>query len=463
MTGAPSSAQPIPIVVVGAGAAGLMAAITAARTRSIAPPPPNLPGTSVLLLDGAKSIGAKLLVSGGGRCNVTHHTIDHRLYCPAADQPTIRQILRAFDVKQTVAFFNEINVELKQEPTGKLFPTTDKARTVLSALLRAAEQSGVAIRNPWRVAAISHDPAADRFTIRRAAPSSLTHPDPAPTPDNTILARRLILATGGRSLPKTGSDGQAHTIARALGHTITQPLFPALVPLTIDAPRDAAHLTELSGIATVATLEVRAATNKRLHAITASTLCTHFGLSGPGPMNISRHLAAARLADPGAHLLLNWLPNTTMDQLDAQLLHGARTPIATFLRTHPNANPLVGGFGGSGGLPTRLAETICRAASLDPATPAHDLRREQRKALARAATEMTPPISGDRGWNHAEVTAGGIPLSEIDPTTMRSRILPNLFLCGEIIDVDAPIGGYNFQWAWSTGHLAGKAAAHHAQ
>lgn len=443
MPAGPNTTEPAPIAVIGTGAAGLMAAIAAGRTLSDA----GRSDAGVIAIDSAKTLGAKILVAGGGRCNVTHDTIDHRLYAPAADHPTIRKVLRTLPVRETVAFFASLGVQLKTEPTGKLFPTTDRARTILDALLRAARDANVALRHPLRVQRVERE-ADTGFVIHHSG----EHAAP-------LRARQIILATGGRSLPKTGSDGHAYTIARTLGHTITDPTFPALVPLVIDRARDTPNLTSLAGLSTIASLDVRAASGKRLHRETGSTLFTHFGLSGPAPMNVSRHFTRARLDDPRATLALNVLPGLTMDQLDTQLIN-ARAPVGAFLRSHPNANPATPGEAASGqGLPTRLAEAICRAAHIEPKTPAHALRREQRKSLARAATEHTLPIAGDRGWNHAEVTAGGVPLAEIDPNSMRSRLDPNLYLCGEILDVDGPIGGYNFQWAWASGRLAGIAAA----
>lgn len=449
--GAPSGSEHVDIAVVGAGAAGLMAAIWAGRTVRAAtgagadgPRGLSEPRPRIVALDGARSLGAKILVAGGGRCNVTHDVVDPREYSGSSVN-AIRKVLLRFDVPQTVAFFRELGVELKREETGKLFPVSDDARTVLQALLRAAREAEVDLRHPWRVARVGSEegdaPGEGGFRIVAADDAGAA----------TIVARRVILATGGRALPRSGSDGHGHAMVQALGHTITEAVFPALVPLVVDPSSDRFGIRDLSGITAIAVLEVRAGSGKRLKAIRGSTLCTHFGLSGPGPMDISRHLTEARRHDPKAYLLVNWLPEITVDELDRQLLALGVRSVGRFLRAHPAAGP--------GGLPERLVNTFCRVAGVEPDTAGAALRRQERRALAGAVTEHIVPVAGDRGWNAAETTAGGVPLSELDLKTMESRKTPGLHLCGEICDVDGRIGGYNFQWAWASGYVAGIAAA----
>ena len=254
------------LVVVGAGAAGLMAALWAARSA---------PDRRVVVLDGARALGAKILVSGGGRCNVTHHAVDERAFngsSPAA----IRKVLRRFDVPRTIAFFRELGVALKREETGKLFPVTDRARTVLDALLAAARDGRS--RAPPPVA------RGDGGARTRTA-SLLTS-----TGGPVIRSPRVVLATGGRSLPKTGSDGGGYALAKALGHTLTPRIFPGLVPLVVP---EGHFVRALSGLSVPATLEVRAGSGRRRATVTGSLLCTHFGLSGPAALDVSRHLLDA--------------------------------------------------------------------------------------------------------------------------------------------------------------------------
>ena len=402
------------IVVIGAGAAGLMAGIWAGRTN---------PERSIILLDGARTLGAKILVAGGGRCNVTHDHIDVGAYAGASPH-AVRKVLGRLDVPATIAFFREIGVDLKREETGKLFPTTDSAKTVLASLLAAASEANVVIRHPCRVDSVHKRP--EGFHITGAW--------------GQIEAQHVVLATGGKSLPKSGSDGHGLRIAQSLGHRVTERVFPSLVPLTL--PQDH-FICSLSGIAVPATLDLWSRTGKHLRSFSNSTLCTHFGLSGPSVLDMSRYHIDAQLDDPGSALTINWLPELTTEQLDRALQDLGRASPLHFLRTH---------------LPERLARALCHDAGVEPTTPGNELSRSQRKALARTCTRLPLPITGNRGYNYAEVTAGGIPLSEVRLDTMESRVCPGLYLCGEICDVDGRIGGFNFQWAWASGYIAGVSA-----
>jgi predicted Rossmann fold flavoprotein len=398
------------VVVVGAGAAGLMAAIQARRAN---------PSARVIAVDGARTLGAKILVAGGGRCNVTHHAVDETAFA-GSTRPAIRRVLCRFGVEDTVAFFREQGVALKREDTGKLFPTTDRARTVLDALLRAADAAGVEIRHPWRVARVEQG-----FVV--------TAGDGA-----AIAADRVVLATGGQALPKTGSDGAGYALARTLGHTVTR-TFPALVPLRLP---EGHFLRTLSGLSAPVTLMVRGG-GRRGAEFTGPVLCTHFGLSGPAALDVSRYWTAARQDDPRTTLVASWLPCTTAEELDAALRAPARTPGRVLADR----------------LPERLARALCAEAGDVGAVPGHRLTREARQALVRAVIELPLPVTGDRGFTEAEATAGGVPLVELRLDTLESRVAPGLYVCGELCDVDGRIGGFNFQWAWASGFVAGTAAA----
>lgn len=424
------------IAVVGCGAAGMMAAIAAGRALARAGLS-RLP--SIIALDGAKKLGAKILVAGGGRCNVTHHRVDPSDYA-GSTTPAIRKVLLHFGVDDTVAFFRELGVELKQEETGKLFPVTNDARTVLDAMMRAMHEAHVRVLHPWRVASVARTP--EGFMLARSLDEQLD----AETAIN-VRARTLILATGGKSLPRTGSDGAGYALATSLGHTITPApheggVFPALVPLTLEKGH---WLTQLAGVAIPATLEVRSSRDKKLESATGSTLFTHVGLSGPAALDISRHFTLARRADAGAQLVANWLPGVRFEQILHDAAQGGGHSIARILT--------------DAGLPARVARACCDAAGADHAATVRALPRAVRQVLLETVTACRLPITGDRGWLFAEVTAGGVPLSELHLDTMESRVCPGLHLCGEVCDVDGRLGGFNFQWAWASGHLAGEGAA----
>jgi len=405
--------RPFDVIVVGAGAAGLFAAIHAGRA-----------GARVLALDGAKTLGAKILVAGGGRCNVTHHAVDERAYAGSSPN-AIRNVLRRFGVAETVRFFGEYGVELKQEDTGKLFPTTDDAHTILDALLAAARDARVEIRHPVRVTAVERTEAG-AFVVRGDW--------------GEARAPRLVLSTGGKALPKSGSDGAGYEFARALGHTVTDRIHPALVPLILPG----AHaLRALSGLALPATLTLRSGTGRVLKEFTNSLLCTHFGLSGPCALDVSRYWRDATCGDPLAGLFANFIPTEREETIDANLLASKAASAAGFLREF---------------VPERLARTLCEVARVDPASSPRQLTREERRSLARATCALPLHVEGDRGFTYAEVTMGGVPLAEVKLDTMESRICPGLHLAGEILDVDGRIGGFNFQWAWASGYVAGTAA-----
>jgi len=388
------------IAIIGGGAAGLTAAAFARRTA---------PDASVVLLDGAPRLGAKILIAGGGRCNVTHDVVTPDDF--NGNRNAIAKVLRSFTVEQTIAWFADLGVTLKREETGKLFPTTDRARTVLDALLRGCE--GTEIRTSTKVTEISA---------------------PSPFRIGEVEARRVILAAGGRSVPKTGSDGSGYALAQSLGHTVGE-VFPALVPLLLPS----AHwMTALSGTSLDAELSLRASTGRVLVRHRGSMLFTHFGLSGPVVLDVSRHWMALRES-----LFANFLPGETTESLDAQLVRetqrNPRATVASVLR---------------GRAPERLLLAIAGESA-----PLGKLTKDERRRIVRALVESPIPVTGDRGFDFAEVTADGVPLSEVDVSTMASRRCDGLYLCGEILDVDGRIGGYNFQWAWASGRLAGVAAA----
>ncbi len=404
------------ILVVGAGAAGLFAAAWAGRTARAAGRP-----LSIVALDGARKLGAKILVAGGGRCNVTHWRVTEADYA-GSTPPAIRKVLGRFTVDDTVRFFAECGVELKREDTGKLFPVTDSARTVLDALVRAATSAGAVLVHPARVTAVTATNGG--FHIATEA--------------GPIQATRVILCTGGKSLPKSGSDGGGLAIAASLGHSLSEPIVPALVPLVVPGDH---WIRELAGLTLPAEMVLGTAGGKRLRSFTGSTLCTHTGLSGPSVLDISRHWLVEHERDPGVRLAVNWLPGESASTCEQMLLAAAGRGAAAVLRER---------------LPDRLVRRLCDLAG---APPTGDLPREARRRLVQCVTALELDVVGDRGFTVAEATAGGVPLAEVRLDSMESRIRPGLFFAGEVLDVDGRIGGFNFQWAWASGFVAGSAAA----
>ncbi len=405
------AAREQPIIVIGAGAAGLMAAIFAAG----GPRP-------VLLLEGSDRPGKKILISGGGRCNVLPAHAAAEDFHTDSSPHALAKILRSWPLAEVRRFFEaDLRVPLRLEPeTGKLFPVANRARVVLDALLGAAQARGVTLRTGSRVCDLV--PEGDRWIVVLA--------------DGTRLsAARVILATGGLSVPATGSDGIGLAIARALGHAIVPP-YPALVPLTCDHP---AHRA-LAGLSLQeVSLSAPLPGGKRVFRSAGGFLFTHRGYSGPAVLNIS-HLAvrSLMLGGPRTPVWVQWSP-LGAEAWDA-LLRSRKGPLLPLLR-----EPLT----------ARLAAQLLTEAGLADVTGAQ-LRREDRLRLVELLTHYELPWTGHEGYKTAEVTGGGVALSEVNPATLESRRTPGLYLCGELLDAFGPIGGYNFLWAWVTGKLAGE-------
>jgi len=402
-----------PVAVVGAGAAGLLAALFAARA-----------GARVLLLETRPRPGAKIRVSGGGRCNVLPSAMQLEDFHTSGSMHTLRNILFSWPLAAVRAFFeDDLGVPLKREDTGKLFPVSERPQDVVDALLAACGRAGVVLRGGWRVARVSRvaDAGGARFDVESAA-------------GERIRCARLVLATGGLSLPKTGSDGAGLAFASALG-VGTVPTYPALVPLRTADRRWKA----LAGIAVPARLTARRGA-RILEVRERPLLVTHRGWSGPVVLDMSRHVTAPDCEDVALHV--RWGGDATPDW-DATLRATPRGLVATCLRVH---------------LPVRLADLLLELAEIPPAQRVHELDRVSRLRLVTVLDDYALPRSGDEGYATAEVTGGGVALDAVAPRTLECRAVPGLHVAGEMLDVVGRIGGYNFLWAFVTGRKAGAAA-----
>lgn len=376
-------------------------------------------------------------MSGGGRCNVLPSAIEPAQFVTASSPHTLKKLLLSWPLQEQRRFFEEeLGLPLALEPeTGKLFPVSNKSREVRDRLRDMAERDGAELRFDSYVTGLEPEP-------RPAGRAGATdHPDQPAwrirlQGGAEIPASRVIIATGGLSIPATGSDGTGLDLVRRLGHTIHD-TYPALTPLTSEPHRYAA----LAGVSLPVRME--ASGPKRRVVTGGGFLFTHKGYSGPAVLNIS-HLAVLSRRGGGEpqKIYVRWTA-IEADQWDRMLLQGEGT-LVSLLRLH---------------LPARLAEALLEEAGVDGRTQRSHLRREERRRLVEALTRHALPWTGDEGYKRAEVTGGGIALNEIDPRTMESRLCPGLFLCGEILDAFGPIGGYNFAWAWATGRAAGLGAA----
>ncbi len=409
------------VVVVGAGAAGLIAAAVAAER-----------GLRTLLLEKNVRPGVKILMSGGTRCNITQNT-DNRGIVAAYGPPGrfLHSALAAFGVRESIAMFEAEGVATKVEDTGKIFPASDKASDVLDALLQKLERSGAVLATEEPLVEVTR--ADSGFQLRTAK--------------REIHARNLVLTTGGQSYPGSGTTGDGYRFAAELGHTIVPPR-PSLVPITTDA----LWVRELRGITIpdvlVRVVEPAAADAKStkptvLAERRSSLLFAHFGLTGPAALDVSR--AVSGHPNPRTlRLMCDFLPNVKQHEFDEQL----RTAIAEAGKKQlVSLLPEV--------LPHRLLVALLQAAEVDPALRAAEAGTKARTRTVEAVKACSIPVSGTMGFRKAEVTAGGIALGEVNSSTMESKLVPGLYLAGEVLDLDGPIGGYNFQAAWSTGYLAG--------
>jgi hypothetical protein len=409
---APPSPAAHAVIVIGGGAAGLVAAGFAAAG-----------GRPVLLLERTRDGGRKILISGGGRCNVLPSILDPARYHTGSSPHTLRKMLLSWPLAEQRAFFEErLGIPLVLEPeTGKLFPVSNRARDVRDALVDFARSAGAHLRFGVAATDVFRDASGAGWRIRLDTGEELD-------------AAAVILASGGLSVPQTGSDGTGLRIAERLGHSVHPP-FAALTPLLAEPPVHAA----LAGVS----LRVRLAAPlpKGEAAAEGGFLFTHRGYSGPAVLDISHHaVLSGRRGGARQPLLVRWT-EADGSEWDILLRTASSGTIGPLLRQH---------------LPTRLADRLLLEAEIGTDQPLSQLRRDQRHRLVELLTRYSLPWTGDEGYKKAEVTGGGVSLAEIDPRTLESRIAPGLFLCGEILDAFGPIGGFNFAWAWATGRAAGK-------
>ena len=412
-------APAVDVAVIGAGAAGLATAIFTKR---------RAPGARVVVLEGARRPGAKILVSGGTRCNVTNSVVTEADF-NGGRPAIIRRILRALPVEATIDFFHQLGVGLHEEPYGKLFPDSHRSRDVVDALLREVARTGAELCAGHRVLDVAREPSA--FRMR--------------TSQGELLARSIVLATGGLSLPKTGSDGWGYDVATRFGHSRI-PTTPALVPLLLDGATSSGTVARaLSGVSQDVRIDVRVR-GAIAASIDGPLLWTHVGISGPAALDASRHWLRAKVDGEHPSMTASLCPPESFESLDRRWISLAsarpRLSVASALSTQ---------------VPASVAAAVLATLEIDPDGTLAEFSREARRRLVHALVEWPLPVTNSRGYNHAEVTAGGVPLSEIDPATMASRLCPGLYLVGEILDVDGRLGGFNFQWAWCSARVAGDA------
>lgn len=394
------------VCVIGGGAAGMLAALTAAEN-----------GHRVLLLERQSRVGRKLLATGNGRCNLSNYHVSPAHYHGGAGFCDFA--LSQFDVGETLQYFASLGLLTVSEASGRIYPMSNMAGSVLDVLRYALERPEIDLQTGQTVTAVRKMP--EGFSVK--------------TETDTFSARRLILAAGGAAGSKVGGGMDGYRLAKSLGHHRTA-LYPSLVQLKTDPtyPRALKGVKAQCGISICRGSQVLARNN-------GEVLFTEYGVSGPAIFDLSRSVSAG-----GSDLtcLLNFFP----DWEEAEVLHWLSQRQAA-MAAHEASTLL------TGSCHTRLGQMICKSAGFTNQRAA-GLTRDDLRRIARQATHFALPITGTCGFDQAQVTAGGLDTSEFDPRTLQSRLVPGLYACGELLDIDGDCGGYNLQWAWSSGRLAGK-------
>lgn len=403
------------ILVIGAGPAGMMAAIRAAEN-----------GAAVTLLEKMKRLGRKMMITGKGRCNITN----------AADVPEIiRNIhgngaflnssMRAFDNQDVMEFFRQQGVPVKVERGNRVFPVSDKAQDVVDAMVHRLHELDVRIELEMPVA----DILLQEGRVAGVRTKSGAH----------YKADAVILAVGGASYPGTGSTGDGYEMAKKLGHTVV-PLRPSLVPLETEEE----WVKDVQGLSLRNVRATLLAGGEKVQEMFGEMMFTHFGVTGPIILSMSRRAAKCLAEGKFVELELNLKPALTPEKLDARIQRDFEQHIRKSLK-----NGLLDL------LPHKLIEPVLDCAYLDPEKPVHQVTAEERHRLAETLQHLTLTIAKTRPLAEAIVTAGGVSVREINPKTMESKLVPGFYFAGEVVDVDAYTGGYNLQAAFSMGNAAG--------
>lgn len=414
------------VIVIGAGPSGLMAAIEAGHR-----------GAHTLLIEKGKRPGRKLLISGGGRCNVTNaRGIDHIIENTPGNGRFLYSVFRQWSNEDIIAFFMSLGVALKEEDRGRMFPVTDRADTVLDALLQLLDKYQVTVRYNQEVSMITHQ---DEFSWN-------IH-----VQEDIYVTRAIIIATGGCSIPQTGSTGDGYRFAKSIGHTIVEP-YPTSVPLMADDLWIKERF--LQGVAVRGTLLTAYDEKGKVFAKEEGDLLfTHFGLSGPAALRISQYIVKFLARSAGTHVIVtvDLLPGLSKEEVFSKIQQTTKGNGKKLIRS------LLRDF-----LSERFADVLLFILQIDSQMEGAHLSKKDAEKIASLIKAFPVHVTGTLGLSKATVTGGGVFLKEVDPATLASKKEHGLYFCGEVLDVHAHTGGYNITVAFSTGHVAGNHAAEYA-
>jgi len=407
------------VLIVGGGPAGLMAAWAAAQQ-----------GAEVTLLERNRDIGRKLAITGKGRCNITNNTLDIQelLEHIPGNGSFLHSALRRFGVEDCLDFFTNQGLELKTERGRRVFPASDKAADVVNTLRRTLTDSGVKLETETRVKEL-YIKDGELLGIKDFS-------------GRVLRADSVIIATGGLSYPATGSTGDGYKLAQQAGHTLI-PTRPSLAPLETEESWPA----QVSGLS-LHNAEVKVYQgDKLLGKDFGELLFTHFGLSGPVILTLSRQVCSQNEQGRGCRVMIDMKPALSPEQLDMRLQRDMQKYSRRIWRN--SLDDL---------LPSSLIPVFVELSGIDPELPVNQITKAQRQTAAELLKGLTLTVKGPRPIGEAIVTAGGVNCREVSPRTMESKLLPGLYFAGEVLDIDGYTGGYNLQAAWSTGYVAGSEA-----
>ena len=415
------------VLVIGGGPAGMMAAITASQNKN-----------KVILIEKMQTLGRKLLITGKGRCNITSSLpIEEFIKNTPGNGMFLYSCYQKYTNQDIIKFLKEEGLEVKEERGNRIFPVTDKSQDVLNCFRKKLEKEKVEIHYNTEVKEILYK--EDENGQKTAVGVKTNKED--------ILADRIILATGGKSYPLTGSTGDGYNLAKKLGHTIT-PIKPSLVPLEV-YQRDLCK--ELQGLS-LRNVEIKIIDtnkNKTIYEDFGEMIFTHFGVSGPTILSSSAHLVRYKNIEENfknhkIELIIDLKPALSEKKLDERILRDFEG-----FKNKQFKNSL------DKLLPQKLIGVIVERSKINPNKKVNEITKEERKTLINLLKKFSVEIKGFRPIEEAIITSGGIKIKEINPKTLESKIVKNLYFAGEIIDVDSYTGGFNLQIAYSTGYVAG--------
>lgn len=400
------------VIVIGGGASGIIAAIVASRK-----------GAKVTILERKDRIGKKILATGNGRCNISNNTVNSNNYYSEGFNPSFYDsVLNQFSVNDTLTFFKELGIEVVEKENGKLYPRSEQANSVVTVLLFELQRLKVDIICNEEVKDIELDKNIKVITNNKK-----------------YYCNKLIIATGGKSCPDLGSNGSGFLLAKNLGHSIIKP-FPSLVQLKTDY----SYLKHLNGTKIVGNISILDENKNILKEDYGEILFTSYGISGPPVLQVSRFGSKRYQSDLDTYVSIDIVSDYSKDEINELLLQ-------RFINM-PNKK-VEDNF--IGFINNKLIIPILKTSKVDINKKSGDVTKEERLRLINSLKSMSMRVIGTHQWNQSQVTAGGINTKEVNPNTLESIMTDNIYFCGEVLDVDGDCGGYNLQWAWSSGFVAG--------